>query len=121
MVGILSGDGFRRNIRCRSRPRLHPKHLAKETHIRMDHEKLRSDLEKLHGELKSITSLDEDEQKLLRQLESDIEGLLSTGNLQPDQDSQQRLSEALAQIEASHPRVTLLMRQMVDSLAYLGV
>jgi len=89
----------------------------------MDHEKLRSDLEKLHGELKAITSLDEDEQKLLRQLESDIEGLLSRtdGNLQPDPDSQQRLTEALAQVEVSHPRVTLLMRQMVDSLAYLGV
>ena len=89
----------------------------------MDHEKLRSDLGKLHGELRAIKSLDEDEQKLLRQLESDIEGLLSRSddNLQPDHDSQQRLSEALAQVEASHPRVTLLMRQMVDSLAYLGV
>jgi DNA repair exonuclease SbcCD ATPase subunit len=89
----------------------------------MDHEKLRSDLGKLHSELRAIKSLDEDEQKLLRQLESDIEGLLSRSddNLQPDHDSQQRLSEALAQVEASHPRVTLLMRQMVDSLAYLGV
>ena len=89
----------------------------------MDHEKLRNDLGKLHGELRSIRSLDEDEQKLLRQLDSDIEGLLSRSddNLQPDHDSQQRLSEALAQVEASHPRVTLLMRQMVDSLAYLGV
>ena len=87
----------------------------------IDHEKLRSDLGKLHGELRAITTVDDDEQKLLRQIESDIEGLLSTDNLQSDPDSQQRLSEALAQVEASHPRVTLLMRQMVDSLAYLGV
>lgn len=89
----------------------------------MDHEKLRSDLGKLHRELRAITSLDEDEQKLLRQLDSDIEALLSRNddNVQPDPDSRQRLSEALAQVEASHPRVTLLMRQMVDSLAYLGI
>lgn len=87
----------------------------------IDHEKLRSDLGKLHGELRAITTVDDDEQKLLRQIESDIESLLSTDNLQSDPDSQQRLSAALAQVEASHPRVTLLMRQMVDSLAYLGV
>jgi len=89
----------------------------------MDHQKLRSDLEKLHGELRAIRSLDKDEQKLLRQLESDFENLLARNdqNLQPDDESQQRLSEALAQVEAAHPRVTLLMRQMVDSLAYLGV
>jgi phosphoglycerate-specific signal transduction histidine kinase len=89
----------------------------------MDHERLRSDLQKLHTELRAIKSLDEGEQKLLQQLDSDIEGLLSKDddNLQPDDDSRQRLSEALAQVEASHPRVTLLMRQMVDSLAYLGV
>ena len=89
----------------------------------MDHERLRSDLQKLSAELRSIKSLDEGEQELLRQLESDIEGLLSKddGNLQPDHDSRQRLSEALAHVEAAHPRVTLLMRQMVDSLAYLGV
>ena len=89
----------------------------------MDHEKFRSDLRKLHTELRGIESLDEGEQKLLRQLESDIEGVLSRGDddLQPDDDSRQRLSEALAQVEAAHPRVTLLMRQMVDSLAFLGV
>jgi predicted nucleic acid-binding Zn-ribbon protein len=89
----------------------------------MDQEKLRSDLEKLHGELKRIRSLDNDERELLRQLESDLEVLLSRSddNLQPDHNSRRRLSEALAYVESNHPRVTLLMRQMVDSLAYLGV
>lgn len=89
----------------------------------MDHQKLRSDLQKLHSELRAIESLDEEEQRMLRVLESDIEALLARDddNLKPDQDSSQRLSETLAQVEASHPRVTLLMRQMVDSLAYLGI
>lgn len=60
---------------------------------------------------------------LLEQLDSDLEVLLSRNdyNLQPDYDSQQQLSEVWAQVEAAHPRLTVLMRQMVDSFAYLGV
>jgi hypothetical protein len=89
----------------------------------MDHQKLRSDLRTLHSELRAINSVDEEEQKMLRLLESDIEELLTRNDddLKPDQDSRQRLSETRAQVEASHPRVTLVMRQMVDSLAYLGI
>ena len=89
----------------------------------MDHEQLRSDLRKLHSELGNIKSLDDDEHRLLRQLESDIEALLSRDkdNMEPDDDLRQRLTEALAHVEASHPRITLLMRQMVDSLSFLGV
>ena len=68
-------------------------------------------------------SLEADEETLLRQLESDIAALLSRNDdqLQPDPDLRKRLSESLAYVEASHPRITLLMRQMVDSLAYLGI
>lgn len=89
----------------------------------MDHTKLRSDLQKLHQELREINSLDEEEQRLLRQLDADIRELLARDddNLKADPDARQRLREALAKVEASHPRVTLLMRQMVDSLSYLGV
>lgn len=89
----------------------------------MEHQQLRSDLRKLHNELRSIESLDKEEHEMLRLLESDIEELLARDddNLKAARDSRQRLSEALAQVEASHPRVALLMRQVVDSLAYLGV
>lgn len=89
----------------------------------MDHQKLRSDLRALHVELRAINSVDEEEQRMLRLLESDIEELLARDddNLKADPDGRQRLSDALAQVEASHPRVTLVMRQMVDSLAYLGI
>jgi phosphoglycerate-specific signal transduction histidine kinase len=89
----------------------------------MDHQKLRSDLHKLHVELRAINSLDEEEQRILRLLESDIAELLARDddNLKPDPDSRQRLSETLVRVEASHPQVTLVVRQMVDSLAYLGI
>lgn len=89
----------------------------------MNHQQLRSDLRKLHNELRAINSVDEEEQRMLRLLDTDIEELLARDddNLKADPDARQRLSEALAQVEASHPRVTLVMRQMVDSLAYLGI
>ena len=89
----------------------------------MDHEKFRDDLQKLRTELQAINSLDEGEQTLLRQVESEIEALLvrDNDNLRADQESRQQLGAALAQVEASHPRVALLMRQMVDSLSYLGI
>ncbi len=89
----------------------------------LDREKLRSDLEKLHNELRQIESVDERERAMLCTLDSDIEKLLSgeTDELPVDRETRERLSEGLAFIEASHPRITLLLRQMVDSLAYLGV
>ena len=88
----------------------------------IDHQKLRSDLRKLHGELQAIKSLDEDERQMLRRLDSDIGELLARDNdLRPDLDTGQRVKEALAHVEAAHPRVALLLRQMVDSLAYLGI
>ena len=60
---------------------------------------------------------------MLRLLDSDIAELLARedANLRPDPDARQRISEALARVDAAHPRVTLVVRQMVDSLAYLGV
>jgi hypothetical protein len=89
----------------------------------MDHQKLRSDLRKLHGELRRIKSVDDGEQMMLRLLDSDIAELLARegANLKPEPDARQRISDALARVEASHPRVTLLATQMVDSLAYLGI
>ena len=60
---------------------------------------------------------------MLRRLDSDIGELLARDDdeLRPDLDTRQQLSESLARVEASHPRVTLLMSQMVDSLAFLGI
>jgi hypothetical protein len=89
----------------------------------MEHQKLRSDLRKLHGELRRIKSVDDGEQMMLRLLDSDIAELLARegANLKPEPDARQRISDALARVEASNPRVTLLVTQMVDSLAYLGI
>lgn len=90
----------------------------------MNQEKLKTDLEALHEELKQTQTIDRDQRQLLQTLSSDIHKLLT--QLEQDDSSEgsglaKKLAEAVAQLEASHPRVTLLMREVIDSLAYLGV
>ena len=90
----------------------------------MDKRPLHNTLEQLQGELQRIESVDEDERKILQKLMSDVKKLLEA----PDSD--QRLShaslgeglrEAVERFEASHPRVTMLMGQVIDALANIGI
>ena len=89
----------------------------------MDNETLREQLEQLHGELSQTETVDAGQRELLKTLESDIQELLGREQNQPHhyRGLGERLSEAVAQLEASHPQVTLLMRRAIDSLSYLGV
>lgn len=89
----------------------------------MDHKELRENLAKLHAELRQIDSVDQAEMEMLRRLEADIEEVLAR-----DDNREQsygglgdQIGKVMAQLEASHPRTTLLMRRVIDSLAYLGV
>ena len=89
----------------------------------MNNEKLREQLEQLHAELSQTETVDAPQRELLKTLESDIQELLGREQNQPHHYStlSERLSEAVAQLEVSHPQITLLMRRTIDSLAYLGV
>jgi hypothetical protein len=89
----------------------------------MNNETLREQLEQLHGELSQTETVDDYQRELLKTLESDIQELLGREQNQPYhyRGLGERLNEAVAQLEASHPQVTLLMRRAIDSLAYLGV
>ncbi len=89
----------------------------------MNNETVRELLEQLHRELNQTETVDEHQRELLRTLENDIQELLGREQNQPHHyhGLGERLSEAVAQLEASHPQVTLLMRRAIDSLAYLGV
>ena len=89
----------------------------------MDDQQLRHDLEKLRAELHRTESLDENQREMLRTLAADIEDLLGrkTNHPQHYKGLRERLREAVAELEASHPRTTLMMRQVIDSLAYLGI
>ncbi|HSB10623.1 MAG TPA: DUF4404 family protein [Blastocatellia bacterium] len=90
----------------------------------MDKEQLHKTLEQLHSELQKVESVDQDELRVLRQLSEDIRGLLEHGG-EPQQlgyrNLGERLREGIDSLEASHPNVTLLMGQVADVLAKMGI
>lgn len=89
----------------------------------MTKEQLRAQLEQLHAELHQTKTVDAQQREFLRALGNDIQGLLNRDENQPHHYTSlsERLSEAVAELEASHPQITLLMRRAIDSLAPLGI
>ena len=92
----------------------------------MDKETLRAQLQELHAELQQVESLDVNERQMLERLARDVEEILrrEEDRTQPSQHYSslgEQLKEVVAQVEASHPRATLLMRQLIDQLAFLGI
>jgi len=89
----------------------------------MKNEELRSQLEKLHNELHQSPAIDSQQRELLRTVADEIQALLKRDDIQQHHYTSlsERLNDAVAELEASHPQITLLMRQTIDSLAYLGI
>lgn len=89
----------------------------------MNNEQLRAQLEQLHAELQQADALDPQQRERLQARANDIEQLLKREEIKPHHYTGlgERLSEDVAQLEASHPQITLLMRRVIDSLAYLGI
>lgn len=89
----------------------------------MNKEQMREQLEHLRAELQQADALDPEQRELLLTRANDIEQLLKRDEIEPHQyrGLGERLKEDLAQLEASHPQITLLMRRAIDSLAYLGI
>lgn len=89
----------------------------------MNREQLREQLEQLHAQLKQADALDPQKRELLLTRAHDIEQLLEQDEITPHhyRSLGERLKEDLAQLEASHPEITLLMRRAIDSLSVLGI
>jgi predicted nucleic acid-binding Zn-ribbon protein len=89
----------------------------------MDKQQLREQLENLHTELQGVESLNDDERKLLQDLTRDVQEVLARDDEHTEHYSGlgERMKETVAQLEASHPKITLLMRQIIDQLAFMGI
>ena len=90
----------------------------------MDTKHLHARLQQLHEELQHIGSVDGDEKRALQQLVTDIHEILEKAQERPTEEYSQlseRLKDNLARLEASHPTVTLLMGQVIDILAKMGI
>lgn len=89
----------------------------------MDKQTLREHLQELHAELQQIESLDVNEREMLQKLAREVQELLrrEEHRTQHYNSLRDQLREAVAQVEASHPRATMLMRQVIDQLAFMGI
>ena len=90
----------------------------------MDAQHLHARLQRLHKELSQIESVDAHEKRALQQLMADIHEILEREEGHPIQKYGQlseRLRDNIAQLEASHPTVTMLMGQVIDTLAKMGI
>lgn len=90
----------------------------------MDKQEFREQLQRLHSQLQQVESLDEPDQLLLHQLNRDIQALLDHKDEYERQHYESlstRLRESIEKLEASHPNVTLLMGQIADALAKIGI
>lgn len=90
----------------------------------MDNKQLQERLEELHSELQQIDSVDEEERRILQKVIGDINKLMAAGDSdQPHVYDRlgEGLREGIERLEASHPRTTMLMGQVVDALAKIGI
>lgn len=89
----------------------------------MNNEQLRAQLEQLHAELQQASALDPHQREKLQARANEIEQLLKREEIKPHhyRSLGELFTEDVAELEASHPQITLLMRRVIDSLAYLGI
>ena len=89
----------------------------------MDKQQLHGHLEELHAELQQADAGDAQQKEIISDVAKSVQDLLAQESDHPDQYSglSERLNDAVAHLEASHPRATLLMRQIIDQLAFLGI
>ena len=90
----------------------------------MDKQQLHKRLEELHAELQQVDSVDAGERDILQKLTGDIEGLLAQPEGAPPHHYRglaERLRDDIEQLEASHPRAAMLMGQVADLLARIGI
>lgn len=89
----------------------------------MSDQNLRELLEKLHNELEKTEVTDEEGREKLRHLDADIRQLLkrSGEKTETDEPMLERFQESIDHFEASHPRLTMLISQMMTILSNAGI
>ena len=79
-------------------------------------------LEQLHDELDNTKAVDEKGRQLLRSLNTDIEELLDRSkDVESDDSLLERLQESIDYFEATHPKLTTALSQMLNILNNEGI
>jgi hypothetical protein len=88
----------------------------------MEQQKLRELLETLHQELGQIGTVDEKTEEVLSTLKEDISKLVEGGNEAAGEESlMDRMNDAVGHFEEDHPRLSMMIQHVLDSLARMGL
>ena len=89
----------------------------------MTDQNLRELLEKLHQELEKTEAVDEKGNEMLRHLDADIRNLLkrSGAKAETDESMLERLQDTIDHFEATHPRLTTMLSEMMTILSNAGI
>ncbi len=88
----------------------------------MEQQKLRELLKTLHHELECVDSVDETTEAVLANLKMDMQRLLDgkTGNTHENESLVERMQEALDHFESDHPKLSMTLQHLLESLAKMG-
>jgi hypothetical protein len=90
----------------------------------MENQDLRTLLEQLHREIDRTHSVDKKGRELLTELQADIDELLRRSPSEPVEPLPtmiQRLEEAIAHLEVTHPKLTATLSQILTALSNAGI
>lgn len=91
----------------------------------MEGSKLREILEDLHGELENADSVEPETRDLLRSVMDEIHDVLDRREERSSEEEGEsisdRLGQALAEFETSHPRVSFAVERLMKGLADIGI
>jgi hypothetical protein len=88
----------------------------------MTNQKLRELLEKLRRELEQIEVTDEAGRERLRLLQEDIRSLERSDETdETDESVLERLQDSIDHFETTHPRLTMMLSQMMTILSNAGI
>ncbi|HWQ26955.1 MAG TPA: DUF4404 family protein [Chlorobaculum sp.] len=88
----------------------------------MEQQQLRELLETLHHELEQVGTVDEKTGEILSSLKGDIEKLVNeeAQDEEGQEDLVGRMNEAIDHFEEEHPRLSIMIQHVLDSLAKMG-
>ena len=90
----------------------------------MDNEKFRRDLEKLDAEMKNIQQLDDDSKDKLNRLTSNIQPILKLGkdaSAEHHSNLLESLKDSIQHFEVSHPALSAVMNNAINTLSDMGI
>ncbi len=88
----------------------------------MEQQKLKELLDTLHQELEQVDSVDTTTEAVLSNLRADMQRLLDqkAGTAHEDASLVERMKEALDHFEEGHPKLSLNLQLLLESLAKMG-